>query len=140
MVGEGVDPGTGAVVGEVVGLGATAAIGAVAGALVPTTTGVAGAFGASAFLGAAALPPAEAPGRTVLVGTWPATGTAAAVAAGTGATGGAITVRTTCTTQTPFSSVAVPAQPGAVAGASATGALALNAVGTGDPAEDETAP
>jgi hypothetical protein len=89
-VGEGVDPGTGAVVGDAWGLRATAATGALVGA----TRRVAGAFGAEVGLGAAALPAAEGPGRTVLVGTWLATGTATALAGATPPTGGATTVRT----------------------------------------------
>jgi hypothetical protein len=88
-------------VGEVVGFGATAAIGVGTGALVLATTVVAGALGATLFLGvkvflaAAALPPAGAPDRTVLVGTLPAIGGAAALAGATLAAGGTMTVRTT---------------------------------------------
>jgi len=94
-VGDGVEPGAGAVVGDVAGFAAMAAIGVGAGALVGAATGAAGALGAKVFLGVAALPPADAPGRTVLVGTWPVTGRAAALAGATLAARGAMTVRTT---------------------------------------------
>jgi hypothetical protein len=56
------------------------------------------------------------------------------------ADGGTTSVRTMCTTQTPFSSFEPAAQFAALTCAAATGALALNAECVVDSADEETAP
>jgi hypothetical protein len=98
-------------------------------------------FPASAPAEFLAVAPFEAAAFGMLPGVVPATSAVLACAAMLAADGGTTTVRTTWTTQTPFSSFALAVQFAALAlAAAATGALALNAACAGASADDETAP